>query len=160
MTADPTIRFQALPTALVRALQTGAPDANGQAPERHISDGQGVPCRHCLQDVAAGAPYLILAHRPFPKPQPYAEIGPIFLHAEACPRHPESAELPAPLARRPRHLVKAYRADDRIYYGKGEIVAPDQLVALARKLLADPEIAYLHVRSALNNCFTCRIDRA
>ena len=52
------------------------PDANG-LPERHVSEGTG-PCRHCLGEIAGSAPYLILAHRPFPKPQPYAEVGPIF----------------------------------------------------------------------------------
>ena len=52
-----------------------------RAPERQVSDGSAVPCRHCLSDVAAGEPFLILAHRPFPEAQPYAETGPIFLRA-------------------------------------------------------------------------------
>ena len=80
------IQFTSMPTEVARAYQAGAADANGQVPERHISDGDGVPCRHCQRDVAAGEPYLILAHRPFPTAQPYAEQGPIFLHAESCPR--------------------------------------------------------------------------
>lgn len=65
-----TILFNAMPTEIARAYQSGALDANGQLPERYISDGDGVPCRHCLQDVAAGEPYLILAYRPFPKCSP------------------------------------------------------------------------------------------
>ena len=32
-----SIRFVALPTAIVTALQAGSPDANGQTPERAIS---------------------------------------------------------------------------------------------------------------------------
>ena len=74
-------KFIALATETVRTLQAGAADANGQAPERQVSDGSAVPCRHCLSDVAAGEPFLILAHRPFPEAQPYAETGPIFLRA-------------------------------------------------------------------------------
>ena len=62
-----TIRFVAMPTEEVAALQPGGPDAHGQAPERQISDGDGVPCRHCLTRVAKGEPYLILAYRPFPE---------------------------------------------------------------------------------------------
>ncbi|MBR7560245.1 DUF1203 domain-containing protein, partial [Mycobacterium tuberculosis] len=69
-------------------------DANGQTPETHVSDGDGTPCRHCLQNVKAGDKYLILSHRPFPAPQPYAETGPIFLHAEACERYAETADMP------------------------------------------------------------------
>ena len=76
------VHFLGLETGLVRSLQAGGPDANGQTPERHISLGRGVPCRHCLRPVAAGEPFLLLSHRPFPSPQPYAEQGPIFLHAD------------------------------------------------------------------------------
>jgi len=31
--------------------------------------------------------------------------------------------------------------------------------AYGEKLLARPDIAYVHVRSARNNCFQCRIDK-
>ena len=55
------IRFVAMPTEEARALQSGGTDAHGQAPERQISDGDGVPCRHCLTRVARGEPYLVLA---------------------------------------------------------------------------------------------------
>lgn len=75
------LRFVAMPTETARSLQAGRGDANGQRPERHLSDGAGVDCRHCLRDVPAGEAYLILAYRPFPEAQPYAELGPIFLHA-------------------------------------------------------------------------------
>lgn len=77
----------AMESATVAALRAGGPDANGQPAERGaISDGKGVPCRHCLRDTPAGKEYLILAHRPFPAPQPYAETGPIFLCAGDCAR--------------------------------------------------------------------------
>jgi hypothetical protein len=36
------IMFIAMPTDVARAYQAGTPDANGQKPERHISDGTGV----------------------------------------------------------------------------------------------------------------------
>jgi hypothetical protein len=154
-----SIRFVALETATVRALQQGRPDANGQPPERHVSDGNGVPCRHCLAHVGTGEPYLILAHRPFPVPQPYAEVGPIFLHAEACSRREDSADIPSML-RSPQYLIRGYGADDRIVYGSGRIVPTDQIPRLAREMLGDTRISYVHVRSASNNCYQCRIDRA
>ena len=59
MTDD--IQFVALETELVDAWRAGGPDANGQPAERKISDGNGVPCRHCLQHVAAGDAYLVVA---------------------------------------------------------------------------------------------------
>ena len=79
-----------------------------------------MPCRHCLADIKAGEPYLILAHRPFPAAQPYAEQGPIFLHAESCPRHPDSEDAPRMFLEREAYLIRGYGADDRIVYGYGE----------------------------------------
>ncbi len=49
-----------------------------------VSDGHGNPCRSCLADIRAGAAMLIVAARPFPALQPYAETGPIFLCAADC----------------------------------------------------------------------------
>ncbi len=153
------LRFIALATETVRALQAGSPDANAQPPERDISDGSGVPCRHCLSDVAAGESFLILAHRPFPSAQPYAETGPIFLHAEPCERHGEGAEVPALFLSRPQALIRGYGKDDRIVYGTGQVVPSAEIGAVARDLLAAPEVAYLHLRSASNSCYQCRIER-
>ena len=118
------LRFVSMPTAAARAFQAGAADANGQPPERHVADEDGLPCRHCQRPIATGEPYLILAYRPFPAAQPYAELGPIFLHAEPCERHPDSTELPEMFRDWKSVLVRGYGADDRIVYGTGEVVTP------------------------------------
>ncbi|MBV1902079.1 MAG: DUF1203 domain-containing protein, partial [Marinosulfonomonas sp.] len=68
----------------VVSVRAGGPDANGQVAERSTADGAGNPCRYCLSDVPYGAGMLILAARPFPELQPYAETGPIFLCADDC----------------------------------------------------------------------------
>lgn len=154
-----SIRFIALPTADVLALQAGQPDANGQVPERHISDGDGMPCRHCLHNIEAGEPYLILACRPFPIPQPYAELGPIFLHAEICSRF-DGAKVPPILKQSEYYLIRGYGCDDRIVYGSGKVVPRGTLSAEAERMLRDSSIAYAHVRSSTNNCYQCRIERA
>lgn len=151
------IRFTALPTETVRALQAGGPDAHGQMPERRTSDGAGVPCRHCLQQVPAGRDYLILAHRPFPAPQPYAETGPIFLCADPCTAGGGDA-LPAMLASA-QYIVRGYGPDDRIVYGTGGVVPTPAIPDRAADLLARAGVAYVHVRSAANNCYQVRIDR-
>jgi hypothetical protein len=152
--------FKAMPTAEVRYFQSGGADANGQTPEQHISDGDGVPCRHCLQDVEKGEAYLILAYRPFSTTQPYAETGPIFLHADQCERAAEARHGPPMLAKRKAHLIKGYGSNDRIVHGTGQVVPSAGLETAASEILARPDVAYVHVRSALNNCYTCRIDRA
>lgn len=153
-----TIRFAPLPTETVRALQAGGPDAYGHRPERRTSDGAGVPCRHCLRQVPAGRDYLILAHRPFPALQPYAETGPIFLCADPCAAG-GGAALPEMLGSA-QYIVRGYGADDRIVYGTGAVVPTPAIPARAEDLLARPDVAYVHIRSAANNCYQLRVDRA
>ena len=155
-----TLLFEPIDSSLVAALRAGAPDANGHLAERGaISDGKGVPCRHCLCDVPKGQDYLVLAHRPFPSPQPYAEVGPIFLCCSDC--LPWAGPGPPPiLATSPDYLLKGYTANHRIAYGTGRSVAQEALVAYAETVLLDPAIAYVDVRSARNNCFQLRIRRA
>jgi Protein of unknown function (DUF1203) len=154
-----TIAFTPIPTAAVRAYQAGEPDANGHVPERHIAEGTGNPCRHCLQMIPEGVGMLILAHRPFPAPQPYAEVGPIFLCADPCEAPALSDALPEVLAS-PDYIVRGYSAEDRIVYGTGAVVPTARIAAEAEARLADPRVAYVHVRSARNNCYQVRIDRA
>lgn len=150
--------IEALPSDLVAALRRGGPDANGMPAERSISDGQGNPCRHCLQQIPAGAGMLICAHRPFSALQPYAECGPIFLCADDCPRY--MGQGMPPVARTsPDYLMKGYWATERIYYGTGRVTPQDQLAAYAAQLFTNPDVAFVDVRSARNNCFQFRLRR-
>ncbi len=152
-------RFMPIDTDLVRALQAGGPDANGQLAERGVSSGNMTPCRHCLTQITEGDPFLILSHRPFPEPQPYAEQGPIFLHVEHCPRYAARGDLP-PMLDSECYLIRGYDDEHRIVYGSGRIVATAEIRDAATGMLTDRSISYLHVRSASNNCYLCRIDRA
>ncbi len=151
-------KITALPTDDVRALQAGGPDAYGVPPERAVSTGAGNPCRHCLRNISEGEEMLILAHRPFLETHPYAETGPIFLCAAPCQRY-QGTELPEILTTSPDYLIKGYGTDNRIVYGTGAITPTDRIGAKVRDIFARPEIAYIHVRSARNNCYQARIDR-
>jgi hypothetical protein len=154
-----TLHFLGLPTAEVRALQSGGLDANGQPPERRQSDGGGNPCRHCLQDIQAGEEMLILSYRPFPAPQPYAEVGPIFLHGRHCTGYQEQSQPPAMFLERQQMLIRGYSRDNRIIYGTGRIVATADLKEECAAVIQAPDTAYVHLRSASNNCFQCRVER-
>ena len=154
-----TLIFRALPTDEVRKLQASGPDANGRMPERHKSDGNGNPCRHCLRFIPRDAEMLIVAYRPFSDLQPYAEVGPIFLCAEPCERHRETGALPELFENRERILVRGYTPDNRIKYGTGQVINTTQVEDVAARMFEDEAIAYIHMRSATNNCYQCRIDR-
>lgn len=153
------MRFLAIPTDQVRALQGGGPDDFGQTPERRVSDGTGVPCRHCLQIVPEGRPYLILSHRPFAGRQAYTEQGPIFLCADACADGSTRDELP-PFLLSDHYIVRGYSADERIVYGTGRVTPRPEILAQCAALLARDDIAFLHIRSATNNCYHVRVEQS
>lgn len=153
------IRFEALSSEDVKALQQGGPDAYGYTPRYRVSDGSGIPCRHCLENIGKDVPYLVVAFRPFATLQPYAETGPIFLHANPCLRAPSDDTVPAILDA-PDYIVRGYDVDEVIVYGTGAVVPTGDITCYAERLLKDRRVAFVHVRSARNNCFQCRIDRA
>ena len=150
-------QFVPIATEVVRAYQAQGLDSYGLLPERRVSDGGGNPCRHCLRMIPEGAGMLVLAHRPFGALQPYAETGPIFLCADACEAG-GGVEVPEILGSSD-YIVRGYGADERIVYGTGGVIATGQIVARAEELLGMPEVAFVHVRSARNNCFQVRIER-
>lgn len=150
-------KYIAIPTAEFQKILAGETDANNQVPEQSISDGDGNECRHCLCEISPGEQMLILAYRPFTKIQPYAEVGPIFLCANECERHSDSAG-PPDLYRGRDMLIRGYDANERIIYGTGMVVPMSELEREIQKLVKIPSLSYIHARSPTNNCYHFRIE--
>jgi hypothetical protein len=152
------ILVRGIPSDEVDRIRRGGADANGQPALRRSAEGVANPCRHCLALIREGDEKLVLAYRPFDAPQPYAESGPIFLHASECARY-QSDALPGWFAFLDPAIVRGYDGDDWIRYDTGQVVPGAELDAACRRILADDTVAYVHVRSKFN-CFQCRVDRA
>ena len=144
-------------TDQVTRWRAGGVDAHGRPPIVHKAAGPVDPCRHCLGLIEIGDDELLLAYRPFEDPQPYAEVGPIFLHAGACRRY-ESVSLPGWFDFMDTALVRGYGFNHWIRYETGEALAGRELTRACERILADDTIAYVHVRSKFG-CFQCRVDR-
>lgn len=142
----------------VEQVRQGGPDAHGQPALHRRAEGMANPCRHCLQLIADGEDMLVLAYRPFSGLQPYAETGPIFLHRHACRRY-ERDRLPDWFVHLQPAIVRGYGADDWIRYDTGQVVDGRALPDVCARILEQPDVAYVHVRSKFN-CFQCRVDRA
>ena len=153
------ILFHAMPAEDAEAIWAGGEDAYGLLPEGMISTGAGHPCRHCLANIGEGDELLVFAYRPFPELQPYAETGPVFLHAKPCRRYQADEVQPVVLETSKDYILRGYGENDRIVYGTGAVILKDDVVKYAQGLFARDDIAYVHVRSARNNCYQCRIDR-
>lgn len=140
-------------------LRNGGLDANGKKPEIEISNGNLNPCRCCLKNIEKGKPMLVLSHRPFSGPQPFAETGPIFICAEECSEYAAKDEIPSVLLDNPTYLIRGYKTNERIAYGTGKVVIKEDLETELKQLLEKDQIAFAHVRSASNNCFQCKAER-
>ncbi len=152
-------RFVGLDSDYTQTLRTRRRDAFGEPVEVFPTDDPGMPCRHCLHEIGLEKEVLVLSHRPFPQPGPYSEVGPIFVCGSDCMRFATAEEIPPVVAAR-KVVVRGYTARDRINYGSAEVVDGRDAAPVIQRLLADPENAYLHVRTALNGCFLARVERA
>ena len=146
-----------LPSEEVDRIRSGGADANGQPALTRIAEGVSNPCRHCLELIPEGEEKLVLAYRPFASVHPYAEVGPIFLHETSCARY-HGGSLPAWFDFMDPAIIRGSGNDDWIRYDTGNVVPGKELTAECRRILADPTIAYVHIRSKFN-CFQCRVDR-
>lgn len=151
------LSVRGIPSERANALRAGEPDANAQSPLIRRAEGQGNPCRHCLGLIEEGDEKLVLAYRPFDSAQPYAEVGPIFLHRAEC-AHYNADRLPAWFDYLQPALVRGYGTDDWIRYETARVLPGTELTEACERILSDPEVAYVHIRSRYN-CFQCRVER-
>ena len=151
------LRIEGIPSDEVARLRNGGADANGQPALQRVAEAGANPCRHCLGLIAEGSPMLVLSYRPFTTVQPYAETGPIFLHAESCQRH-EGDQVPGWFTHFDSAIVRGYDNDDWIRYETARVIKGDKIGSTCESLLENPEVAYVHIRSKFN-CFQCRVDR-
>lgn len=150
-------RIRGIPTDEVNQFRQRGHDANGHPALLRVAEGAANPCRHCLGLIEEGSEKLVLAYRPFDELQPYAETGPIFLHAEDCKRY-ESDVLPAWFSYLDPAILRGYGVDNWIRYDTGDVIPGADLGSACASILGDPTIAYVHIRSKFN-CFQCRVDR-
>lgn len=153
------IEVTGLPKEVVREIRRTRKDSNGQTLEVQQSNGNGNPCRHCLQMIEEGEEHFVLAHRPFSKLQPYAETGPIFLHVKECSPYEDNRDIPESFTNKETIMLRGYDSRERIVYGTGKIVPMEQFRQHAAELLSLEGVEFVHVRSACNNCYQARIDR-
>jgi hypothetical protein len=59
----------------------------------------------------------------------------------------------------PQYILRGYSAEERIVYGTGAVVSTDRIIEACTGLLSRAEVAFVHIRSASNNCFHVRVER-
>jgi hypothetical protein len=116
----------------------------------HLAQEPGSPLRCCLRRSGEGEPVVLFRYSPTAGRGVYEEVGPVFVHAEPCEGLERTDVLPEALSKAPR-VLRAYDGAGRIH--GGELAAPEELESAVSKLLADPVVVEVQVRSLSHGCF-------
>ena len=147
------IRVSGLELEALTTLWTTRVDHLGNAVEPFVDEEGGWPLRCCLIDSRPGDEIAIVAWSPFPWDGPFAEVGPIVVHADPC-RGNQWAGVPPQFEQR-RQLLRPYTRQRRIAYDAVRIVEPDEsLESALAELLAREEVELVHARNVLAGCYS------
>lgn len=121
-----------------------------------VANGYG-PCRLCLRTFDEGEERRIgFTYDAFAGVEDLPLPGPVFVHEDACDRHPEDAGFPEDLRRLPMTLdgysrMRRLLAQERVTDGNAEPVI--------ESLFGNPEIDYIQVHNREVGCYLFRIER-
>jgi hypothetical protein len=152
-----TFRVDAVPAAeLDRIRANGVDDFGNTLEPRAVRRAGGTPLRCCLREADAGERVVLIAYRPSAIGGPYAEVGPVFVHAERCDGYAETGRYPEGFRHR-QQLLRAYDARGR----QVENVVVDGVRAepALADLLNRADVAFVHSRNVLAGCYMFAVTR-
>ncbi len=154
------LRVDALPREnLARIRARGADDFGNPLVATVVGeDGAGgTPLRCCLREARVGERVALIAYQPATVGGPYAEVGPVFIHAEDCSGYATPDRYPDDFRQR-RQVLRAYGRDSAIV---DAAIAEngDEAEALCGAFLARPDVAYIHSRNVLYGCYMFTVRR-
>ena len=121
-----------------------------------VAKGHG-PCRLCLRTFTVGVDRrILLTYDAFAGTESLPLPGPVFIHEDECERYQEDAGFPDDL-REHALTLNAYARGRRLM--AVEYVRGGNVDETITRLLARPDVDYIHVRDTTAGCFDCRIER-
>src|ERR1044072_7581744 len=121
-----------------------------------VDSPESSPCRHCLRWAQPGESVILFPYAAIPVGHPYSETGPIFVHADGCPRYSATNEYPADF--RNGRVFRAYDSNYNII--DAQVMKGNEPETMIDSLFQNPDTAFVDVRSVTRGCFTFRIQRA
>ena len=152
-----TLTVHAIDPARLDAVREARIDDFGNPFSPYDASGQGEPLRCCLRFARPGEQIALISWAPFTAVSPWREVGPAYIHAERCPGH-DGEGLPAELRHGP-NVLRTYRADGSMNYEHNTLVGDEDLAPALDRLLAEPDVATVHVRTVLPQCFLYAVTR-
>lgn len=124
---------------------------------RTVDAKPGFPCRITLEDAEPGETVLLLNYEHQGADTPFRASHAIFVREGGHETRRTVDEVPPALAARRHISLRAFDAAGMLQ--DAEIAPGDDLEPAIARLLARPEVAYLHAHYAAMGCFAARIDR-
>ncbi|HEY2877967.1 DUF1203 domain-containing protein [Nocardioides sp.] len=152
-----TVTAHPIDPARLDAVRRAGEDGWGNAFTPFAATGGGEPLRCCLRFAQAGEQIALISFAPFEQVSPWREVGPVYVHADHCEGYAEPW-LPGELRRGPG-VLRTYRADGSMNYEHNTLVGDEDLEPVLDRLLAEPDVATVHVRTVLPQCFLYTVTR-
>jgi hypothetical protein len=151
------VRIVAIETEIAEQVRATL-KAPGYGFPAHLETAEdSAPCRHCLRTITSKERRILFTYDRFTGTESLPQPGPVYIHADGCPRYPENGGFPEELRNSPR-TVEAYARGRKL---KGqEYVADGHFEPVIERLLADNAVDYLQINSTTAGCFTFRIERS
>ena len=151
----PAYRYAGLATHIADEVRaTLRSPQYGHPAHRERARGYG-PCRHCLRTFRVDEEdRLLFTYQPF-APGNLPTPGPVFIHADDCPRYdapaypPDFRELPL--------VIEGYTTEGRLV---AQVRVGDaNPEAVIDRVFDDPATAFVHLRNGEAGCFMARVER-
>lgn len=148
------LEFLPVPPADLDRIRGAGTDDHGNPLTVRTADDR-VPLRCCLTLSDPDDRVALIAYRPSTVGGPYAEIGPVFVHADPCPGYTGDG---FPDGYRERLAVlRPYDADGQML--TGVLAGPGTSESELQRLFADPAVALVHVRNVIAGCWNFSVRR-
>jgi hypothetical protein len=142
-----TLLVHAIDPARLNVIRNTGADSHGNELRPFAATGQGEPLRCCLRYAEPGEQIALISYAPFEDPSVWREVGPVYIHAARCEGYTPTGRLPEQLATGPR-VLRTYRADDTMNYEHKTVVTDEvDLEPILERLLREPDVTTVHVRT-------------
>jgi hypothetical protein len=155
--AQRTLSVHPIDPARLDGVRAAGEDGFGNPVTAYAASGSGEPLRCCLRFARAGESIALISYAPFEAVSPWREVGPAYIHADHCEGYADRS-LPEELRRGPR-VLRTYRADGSMSYEHNTLVGEEDLEPVLDRLLDHPDVATVHVRTVLPQCFLYAVTR-
>jgi hypothetical protein len=155
MSTHPTssLLVHPIPPTHLHGVRAAGTDGYGNQLRPFAATGEGEPLRCCLRYAEPGERITLISYAPFEQPSVWREVGPVYIHAARCAGYTDTRGLPEELRIGPR-VLRTYRADNTMNYEHNTVVSDGaELQPIVERLLREPDIATVHVRTLAPQCF-------